>query len=62
MQTDKNYIIPIFVPHLGCPNDCTFCNQRVISGQTKQVTAKEVKNTIEKYLKTVGAPPWGARI
>lgn len=47
----KEYIIPIFVPHLGCPNNCTFCNQKTISGQTKQVTAKDVKETIEFYLK-----------
>ena len=26
--------IPIFIPHLGCPNDCVFCNQRRISGKT----------------------------
>ena len=25
--------IPIFIPHLGCPNDCVFCNQRKISGR-----------------------------
>lgn len=47
----KEYIIPIFVPNLGCPNDCTFCNQRKISGQTTNVTAKDVKKTIEYYLK-----------
>lgn len=47
----KQYIIPIFVPHLGCPNDCTFCNQKKISGQTKNVTAKDVKEKIEYYLK-----------
>lgn len=46
----KEYIIPIFVPHLGCPNDCTFCNQKTISGQTKEVTPKDVTETIEFYL------------
>ena len=52
MKEKQKYIIPIFVPHLGCPNDCTFCNQKSISGQTKKVTAKDVKDTIEQYLKS----------
>lgn len=46
----KQYIIPIFVPHLGCPNECTFCNQRKISGEQRNVTKEDVKNTIEYYL------------
>ena len=24
--------IPVFIPHLGCPNNCVFCDQRKISG------------------------------
>ena len=27
--------IPVFIPHLGCPNQCVFCNQRSISGVDK---------------------------
>ena len=49
----KQYIIPIFVPHLGCPNDCVFCNQKSISGQTKQVTKEDVKEIIEEHLKYI---------
>lgn len=47
---ERQYIIPIFVPHLGCPNDCIFCNQKSISGQRKQVTKEDVKETIDYYL------------
>lgn len=46
----KQYIIPIFVPHLGCPNDCTFCNQKKISGEQRKVTENDVRETIEYYL------------
>ncbi|MGM9592610.1 MAG: elongator complex protein 3 [Oscillospiraceae bacterium] len=43
----KNSIIPVFVPHLGCPNDCVFCNQRRISGHMSPADAETVKNAIE---------------
>ncbi len=47
----KQYIIPIFVPHLGCTFDCVFCNQKSISGQKNKLTTKEVENIVDNYLK-----------
>ena len=49
----RQYIIPIFVPHLGCPNDCIFCNQKSISGQKKNITKEEAKKIIDNYLKSI---------
>ena len=45
--------IPIFIPHLGCPNQCVFCNQRTISG-VSEFSAVEVVPIIENALSTVG--------
>lgn len=46
----KHYIIPIFVPHYGCPHDCIFCNQKKITNVSTNTTADDVKAEIEKYL------------
>jgi len=44
--------IPLFIPHLGCPNDCVFCNQRSISGH-RSFDPTQVEAEIETALKTV---------
>ncbi len=44
--------IPIFIPHLGCPNQCVFCNQRSISGKT-DFAESNVQIEIERALETV---------
>lgn len=47
----RESIIPVFVPHLGCPNDCVFCNQRRISGSIAPATAEDVVSAIENALR-----------
>ncbi len=44
----RRRIVPVFVPHLGCPNDCVFCNQRTISGSSLPAGAAEVRRALEK--------------
>jgi len=49
----KFKIIPVFVPHKGCPHLCSFCNQRYITGHIGDTTEKDVEQTVEKYLSTI---------
>lgn len=39
-------IVPVFVPHWGCPHNCVFCNQRHITGQRDLVTAETVEQAV----------------
>lgn len=48
----KHVNIPIFIPHLGCPNMCVFCNQRTISGK-RNFDIDSVRREIENTLKTI---------
>ncbi len=38
--------ISVFVPHLGCPNRCSFCDQVTISGAHSQPTEEDVDNAV----------------
>lgn len=49
----KHAIIPIFIPHQGCPNDCVFCNQKAITAHQPDVTVDEVRNIIDTWLSTL---------
>lgn len=48
--------IPIFIPHLGCPNACVFCDQRAISGQ-RAYDPNAVRQRIEETLATLDGCP-----
>lgn len=43
--------ISIFVPHIGCPHKCSFCNQNIITGQEAAPTLDDVKNAVETALR-----------
>jgi histone acetyltransferase (RNA polymerase elongator complex component) len=32
-MTTRPYIVPVFIPHAGCPHRCAFCNQSAITGR-----------------------------
>lgn len=49
----KHLNIPIFIPHLACPNDCVFCNQKKIAATEKAPTPDEVNTIISEAIKTL---------
>lgn len=48
----KHVNIPIFIPHLGCPNQCVFCNQRSISG-ISEFDSNKLEGIINDSLSTI---------
>lgn len=40
--------ISVFIPHKGCPNCCSFCNQRTISSTAEPPDSEKVKKILEE--------------
>lgn len=53
----KHYVIPIFVPHLGCPHQCVFCNQAKITAVPKNrlIRGEDVRRIARMYLASLPA-------
>lgn len=58
----KHANVAIFVPHIGCPNQCSFCNQCSISGQQKAPTPQEAAQTCQQALVGLGEKAANAQI
>lgn len=46
----KHIVIPIFIPHKGCPFDCIYCNQKNISGQKDEINEDKMISIIESHI------------
>ncbi len=50
-------VIPYFIPHRGCPHQCVFCNQSIITAKPLVVHYDDLDPVIEKYLAFKGDRP-----
>jgi len=49
------FIIPVFLPHQGCPHQCAFCNQTSITGKKKKIPSPDdLRLCINKFLEYKG--------
>ena len=55
-------IVPVFVPHAGCPCRCVFCNQRAIAGQSARMTPERTREILTQALSVLpdGSTPQAA--
>ena len=52
----KHSNISVFVPHVGCPHKCSFCDQRTISGAQSLPHGRDVREVCEQALREVSSP------
>ena len=54
----KPLIIPVFIPHLGCPHRCVFCEQKSITSQLdQQVGRTHVEQVLKQAIHSNGFDP-----
>ena len=55
MKKRSQLVIPVFIPHEGCPYRCAFCNQSKITGTHGRNDQEMVQETIQTYLDALGS-------
>ena len=55
--SQRPFIIPVFVPHMGCPHQCVFCNQTSITGSNASMSPGSITERIHDQLRTQRGKP-----
>ena len=58
----KHANVALFVPHNGCPHQCSFCNQRSITGQAVQPSPQDVHRAVHTAIQSLGEETKNAEI
>lgn len=61
-MTRKHANISIFVPHIGCPNMCSFCNQRHITGKHTAPRTQDVVDAVKTAVQSPSYDPTSSEI
>ena len=49
-RRNSPFVIPVFIPHAGCPHACLFCNQHSVTGVRNIPSEDEVAREIARWL------------
>ncbi len=52
-RSQRHLIMPIFVPHMGCPHHCVFCNQASITGSNPHMSPDSITEIINEISEEV---------
>ncbi|GAB6146407.1 elongator complex protein 3 [Desulfocicer niacini] len=56
MISEKPLVIPIFIPQSGCPHQCAFCNQSIITSETQPLPdEKAIRAVVDQFLEYKGS-------
>lgn len=54
-RCERPFIVPVFLPNIGCPHKCVFCNQSAITGVKQKIpSSEEIGLQINRFLNYKG--------